>query len=103
MDKASESLHLRRLLGLALLLQLLAVVIPGPTLVPYPPKYYPLAQYLIADFFFGLSLVPLLVAFRRGHALARTAALLLCIPLSIHIVHSFHANARGFYHEWFPS
>jgi hypothetical protein len=103
MDDVAKSLWLRRLIGLALLLQFLAVVVPGPTLAPHPPKYYPLSEYLVSDVFFGLSIIPILMVFRRGGMLARIVAALLCLPLSIHIFRSYHMNAHGLLHELFRS
>lgn len=86
-----------------MLLQFLAVVVPGPTLAPHPPKYYPLSEYLVSDVFYGLSLIPILMVFRRGGMLARIVAALLCLPLSVHIFRSYHMNAHGLLHELFRS
>lgn len=105
MDEATKSLQLRRLLGLALLLQWFGAAI-GTTLAPYPPKWYPLTEYLVSDVLFSLSLIPLFPVLRRGGPLARSVAVVLCLTLSVHIVRSVRLNGPGLLrllHEWFQS
>jgi hypothetical protein len=105
MNEATKSLHMRRLLGLALLLQWFGAA-AGTTLAPHPPKWYPLSEYLVSDVLFGLSLAPLLPVLRRGGPLARSVAVVLCLTLSVHIVSSVRSNGPGllrFLQEWFQS
>ncbi len=105
MHDEMKSLHHRRLLGLALLLQV-AGMVSGTTVAPHPPKWYPLTEYLVSDVLFGLSLAPLLPVLRRGGPLAKSVAVVLCLTLSIHIDRSVRANGPGslrLLHEWFQS
>lgn len=85
-----------------LVLQFFGMVV-GKTNAPHPPRWYPLTEYLVSDLLYGLSLIPILVVFRRGGTLAKSVAVLFCLTLSVHIVRSVHANGPKFLLEVFDS
>ena len=61
---------------------------------------YPWDLGLITDVLLGLSLLPIIAAFRRGPIIAKTCAMILCLLPAYYVAHSVSYKLPILIYEW---